>query len=355
MEVSLLHLSQTELFDKLERALSIVDGSRAIADICAEVPGHDLAEALLPMPEEQILLILNSLDPAAIAELLLYLEYADQYRLLDHMPATSAQSVLAEMPSDALVDLLAGLHPRQVSQLLGTLGQEREAQIRELMSYPPNTAGGLMTDGYVAVRQNMTTTEVLQHVRKVGDDAETVSYVYVVDKNGRLTGVVSLRELVLGAPDSPVREYMTTSVVTVPVDMDQEEVAEVVAEYNFVAVPVVARENHLVGIITVDDVIDVIAEEATEDAYRFAATAAPTTAPGQQLPSVWAMAKPRLPWLISLLFLELGSGYIVNVFSDVVTPTMAVLLALFTVVMAGVSGNAATQALVTYILSKYNY
>jgi len=191
---------------------------------------------------------------------------------------------------------------------------------------------------------------VLAHIRKVGREADTISYIYAVDGAGRLTGVISLREIIMAEPQERVSEAMNTSVVSVQATLDQEEVAQIVSNYDFLAVPVVAPDDRLLGVITVDDVIDVLREEASEDVYRLGATDVPEDVQGRSfLRQVWGLARPRLPWLVSLLFLEMGSSFIVGAFSGIVTPAVATTLAMFTVVMSGETGNAATQSLAVVV------
>jgi magnesium transporter len=345
-----MHDTLRTLKRELEEALSGPRPEVRVPELLADVQPYDLAEALDEWDEPSARRVLSLLEPAWAAEVLEHMDYLKQYRLLHHLNPETARQILDQMSSDAVVDLCGAIHPRQVEQLLALLTPDYRATIRHLMAYPEHTAGGRMTIDYISVRQHMTAEEVLEHIRKVGREAETVSYIYAVDPAGRLVGVMSLRELILAPRDTPVSEIMNTAVISVPVTMDQEEVARVVSHYDLVAVPVVNEKNQLLGIVTVDDVIDVIQEEATEDVLRMGASAAPEDLAAQPLlRSVWALAKPRLPWLLGLLFLEMGSSLIVERFSGLVAPSVAVMLALFTVVMAGESGNAATQALAVVV------
>jgi magnesium transporter len=345
-----MRTANEELLMQLEAVLEATDAEARLPSLLEETQPFDLAEVLYELPEGQALRVFYALDPAAAAGVLEYLESTDQYRLLHHMEPAAARRVLDQVSSDAVADLCLAIHPRQAQQMFDLLPPDYVPTIRSLMEYPENTAGGRMTVDYVSVRQHFKVERVLAHIRKVGREAETVTYIYVVDPAGRLTGVVSLKELILSAPGEVVSEIMNTNPISVPAAMDQEEVARMVSEYDFIAIPVVNEDNKLLGIITVDDVIDVIQEEATEDVYRMGATSVPEEAAEQPLlRQVWTLAKPRLPWLVGLLFLEMGSTVIVDRFSNFVTPTAAVMLAMFTVVMAGESGNAATQALAVVV------
>ncbi|HEY3366769.1 MAG TPA: magnesium transporter [Symbiobacteriaceae bacterium] len=345
-----MRLTLEELAAKLEELIQQPDAATSLAALLEEVQPFDLAEALQQLSEEESRRALATLEPGQAAEVMEHLEYYAQYRLLHHMEPADARQIMDHMPADMVADLIGSIHPRQAEQLLKLLPPQDVTTIRTLAEYPENSAGGRMTVDFISVRQSMTAEQVLTHIRKVGAEAETISYIYVVDGAGRLVGVVSLRELIMAAPKDRVSEFLNSSVVSVPASMDQEEVANIVSDYDFVAVPVVAADNRLIGIITVDDVIDVIQEEATEDVYRMGATSVPEETLGMPfLRQVWALAKPRLPWLVGLLFLELGSSFIVTTFSGYVTPTVAALLAVFTVVMAGETGNAATQSLAVVV------
>lgn len=342
---------RTTTLELTNRLLALLEGEEAqIPVMLEEEQPFDVAEALAELGEEQARQVLSHLPAPFAAAVLENMEYFDQYRLLHHMDRPKGQAILDQMSSAYVADLVMALHPRQAEQMLTLLSPDYVAEIRQLTQYPENTAGGRMTLDYISVRQAMSAERVLAHIRKVGSEADTISYIYVVDKAGRLVGVLSLRDLIMADPHQRMRQIMTEHVISVPAGMDQKEVARVVSHYDFVAVPVVDQSNRLLGIVTVGDVIDVIEEEATEDVLRLGGTSAVEERPGQSFAqTVWALAKPRLPWLVSLLFLELGSSFIVNAFSNLVTPTVAAMLAMFTVVMAGESGNAATQALAVVV------
>jgi magnesium transporter len=345
-----LRLTNGELVARLEEILAAPDARDQLALVLEEAQPFDLAEAFGFLSEEDELTILSALESDMAAGVLEELEYADQYRLLHHMEVGLARSILDQMSSDTVADLVGAIHPRQAEQLLKLVPEENVATIRKLAEYPENSAGGRMAVDFISVRQYMSAEQVLSHIRKVGSEAETVNYIYVVDAAGRLTGVLSLRELIMAAPRERVSEFMNSQVISVPATMDQEEVARVVSKYDLIAVPVVSQDSRLQGIITVDDIIDVLEEEATEDVYRMGATSVPDETEGMTfLHSVWALAKPRLPWLVGLLFLEMGSSFIVQSFNGLITPAVAAMLAIFTVVMAGESGNAATQSLAVVV------
>jgi magnesium transporter len=339
-------ITNIELIEQLEEILRKADAKSLLTEFLEEVQPFDLAEVLTQFAEEDELVILSALELSLAAEVLEHLEFLDEYRLLHHMDQVTAQAILDQMSSDAVADLIGSVHPRQAANLFQLIPSEYVTTIRSLMSYDENSAGGRMSVDFISARQYMTVEQVLAHIRKVGREADTVSYIYVVDAHGRLTGVVSLRELIMSRPEERVSEVMSNTMISVPATMDQEEVASIVSKYDLVAVPVVNADNRLMGIITVDNIIDVLQEEASEDVYRMGATSMPESLIDRTfLQSVWSLAKPRIPWLVGLLFLEIGSGAIVDFFSGIVKPEHMIFLAAFSVVMAGESGNAATQSL----------
>jgi magnesium transporter len=339
-------ITNIELIAQLEAILRKADAKTLLTEFLEEVQPFDLAEVLTQFAEEDELMILSALELSLAAEVLEHLEFLDEYRLLHHMDQLIAQAILDQMSSDAVADLIGSVHPRQAANLFQLIPTEYVTTIRNLMSYDENSAGGRMSVDFISARQYMTVEQVLAHIRKVGREADTVSYIYVVDAHGRLTGVVSLRELIMSQPEQRVSDVMSNTMISVPATMDQEEVASIVSKYDLVAVPVVNADNRLMGIITVDNIIDVLQEEASEDVYRMGATSMPESLIDRTfLQSVWSLAKPRIPWLVGLLFLEIGSGAIVDFFSGFVNIESMKFLAAFSVVMAGESGNAATQSL----------
>lgn len=313
----------------------------------------DLAEWLEELTEEQRNQVFHVLEAEDAAEVLGELELETQADIVAALGTEKAGDIIEEMSNDDVADLLAELTPEEQGQILGELEAEDAADVRELLEHEPDTAGGLMTTDYITLRAEMTAQQAIEHLRVVGPDAETIYYVYVVNEREQLVGVMSLRDLIVAPPSRKVHEIMRTKVVSVPAGMDQEEVAKTVSKYDLMVVPVVDRNDRLVGVITVDDVIDVLEEEATEDALRMSAVTPDAEDPGATDfgASVWRLAKPRLPWLVALLFLEIASGKVVDHFQGAFTATTLTMLTVFITTMAGEAGNAATQALAVVVRS----
>jgi len=243
------------------------------------------------------------------------------------------------MPDDDAADLLGELSPEQQQRILAQVDFEERRTVEQLLQYADDTAGGLMTGTMVTVEQNATVSDAIESIRRqaeaVGDFTET----YVLDPHRRLSGVLGFKNLVLGAPERPVRELMEEPVVTVAPEVDQEEVARLMARYNVPSIPVVDRDRRLLGRITFDDVSDVVEEEATEDLLRFGGVSAE-----EDLGARWFQAvKTRLPWLLVNLLTAFVAAAVVALFTNVVRALPA--LAAWMTIISGMGGNAGTQAL----------
>lgn len=263
--------------------------------------------------------------------------------LLSGRSAEEIAKLLQDLPSDdaaALIDYL----PEELSASVLELVQKRPTggDVGELLEYKEQTAGRIMNPKVFALAEDMTAGESIVALQG-SRDVEVVFYLYVIDVRRHLVGVVSLRRLLLVAPDTPLKRIMTTDLISVRADMDQEEVARQVASYNLLAIPVVDEENKLVGVITVDDVIDVIKDEATEDVYRLAGVAGDD----RVFTSAWDSLRKRLPWLIVNLATAFLAASVVALFSRTIDKVVA--LAVFMPVVAGMGGNAATQTLTVIV------
>ncbi len=218
----------------------------------------DIAEIVDQLGLNESINILNSLDDEAAADTLEEVSPERQAYLLEGMDSQRAAEILDEMDPDDAADVLGDLPEEKAEELLGLLEPKESKDIRILLEYPENTAGGIMTTEYAYIQQDLTVGEVMKQLREIAKDVETIYYVYVVSKYGELTGVVSLRDILLADPDKKISEVMITPVITVDILEEQEEVAQKIAKYNLLALPVVENENELKGIITVDDAIDIV-------------------------------------------------------------------------------------------------
>ena len=261
--------------------------------------------------------------------------------LLADRSAEEIARLLQEIPTDDAAALIENL-PEELSSTVRDLMRRRSDSVENLLEYAEQTAGRIMNPKVFALSEDLTAGEAITALQS-SRDVEVVFYLYVIDSRRHLVGVVSLRRLLLVPPPTPMKRIMTTDLISVRVDMDQEEVARQVASYNLLAIPVVDEENKLVGVITVDDVIDVIKDEATEDVYRLAGVASDDRVFTKASDSL----RKRLPWLLVNLVTAFVAASVVALFTDTiyVLPMAAVLMP----VVAGLGGNAATQTLTVIV------
>lgn len=305
-----------------------------------ELQPFDLANVLSRLEFSKQLAFLSILPVDTAAEVLSHLEFEHQYRLLDHADEQVARAILAQMASDSLVDLLGAIHPLQANEILKRLPPEDLDHIRQMMTYPPESAGGLMTVSYLSVRATWTAEQVIAHFRKVGQTVEEAGYVYVIDQYGRLVGVASMREVILAHPTTPISEIMVTKAISIPVDADQEEAARLLSQYDFTSLPVTDRAGRMVGIITADDILDVVEEEATEDIQRLGGTS-PFDSHYLRAPLTELYSK-RIGWLLVLLITGYLTGTIMSRFENLLNEV--IMLAFFIPLLIDAGGNAGSQA-----------
>lgn len=306
--------------------------------------------------------IINKTHAADLSQILRYLSLPDQRKIfnliedveqkgilfsemdestllsfIDGMQLDEIVHILENMPTDDVADLIAKL-PRETSDaILEKMKKEGSEEIEGLLTYDDDTAGGIMVPDFIAIKEDTTAKEVIQMLQKGELDVEMPFYLYVVDEYDRLIGVSSLRQLVVVRPDTPLKDFMTTEVFSVRTDVDQEVVAKMVARYDVLAVPVVDDTNKLVGIVTVDDVIDIFRAEATEDMLRMAGVAEDYI----ETRSVFGSTRVRLPWLFASCIGGIIAFVIINQFETSLQKVAA--LAAFIPVIMGMGGNIGTQ------------
>lgn len=308
-----------------------------------ELHPYDNARIYETLPEKHRTRFLQFLKIDAIADLLQELEKEEQIDVLNRLGIEKSGEVLDEMDNDDLALLLEELSPEKITSLLSEMKKEESTAVQNIMKYPPETAGRLMNNRFVWIRDYYTVREAVDKLKSFADFAETLSYLYVIDQNRKLVGVVSYRDLLLAEPDDIIRNIMYERVISVSEYTDQEEVARLIERYDFLAIPVVNDENVLVGIVTVDDIIDVFIQEAHEDIGKL--SAAGKTVDFETKP--FTAAYRRLPWLILLLFIGIISGSIISIFESALQAVVAV--AFFIPMISGMTGNIATQSLAVVV------
>lgn len=320
------------------------DGKRkAFQDIIEELQPYDTGVIYQQLPEKHKVRFLTYLSIEQLTALIQELNQELQLEILQKIGVEKSAKVMDRMDNDDLATLFDEMDPDIKSRFLAKMNKEESTAVQDLMKYEAETAGRLMTNRYVWIPQEYTVREVVDKLKSFAELAETINYLYVIDEEKRLVGVVSYRDLILADAHEKIQEIMFSRVISVHVDTDQEEVANVIERYDFLAVPVVDDEKTLIGIITVDDVIDVVIQEANEDIEKLSAS-------GKDIdfdtPALVASAR-RLPWLILLLFIGLISGSIISGFEDTLGTVVA--LAFFMPMIAGMTGNTGTQSLAVIV------
>ncbi len=311
--------------------------------IIDELQPYDIAQIYEDLPEKHKTRFLLFLNIDSLADLIQELNKEKQIEVLNKLGLERKGKVLDEMDNDDLASLLEDLSPKKIESLLAGMKKEESKIVQDIMNYPAETAGRLMTNRFVWIRNDYTVYEAVVKLKSFADFAETINYLYVIDQSRRLVGVVSYRDLLISEPDDRIKNIMYERVISVLVNTDQEEVATMIQRYDFLAIPVVDEENTLVGIVTVDDMIDVVIKEANEDIEKLSASGKSIDFDTKAL----VAASRRLPWLILLLFIGLVSGRIISGYEETLKKVVA--LAFFMPMIAGMTGNTGTQSLAVVV------
>lgn len=299
-----------------------------MAQVYAELPEQFRAVAWRLLPTDVLAAVFDNLD----------VDEVDIAGLLEEMPPQRGAEILQAMYTDNAVDLLQEMSSGQIATYLSLMPKADADAIQKLINYDDQTAGSLMSTEYLAVKEDLKVGEVMRLVKKQALEAESISYVYVLDKQGVLVGVISLRDLLTHPDEMPVSEITNDRIISVRAGDDQKEVAQIVADYNFLSIPVTDDNHRLLGVITVDDIVDVIDEEAVEDYSGLAAVNV-----SQINDTPWHSAVKRIPWLIALLLLGMLTATVIGSFDGLVR--QVAILAAFISLITGTAGNAGTQSL----------
>ncbi len=307
-----------------------------------EMHPADLADVAEALPEAQVRAFLTALPRERAAEVLEYLDEELRTQVLEEFTAQEAAEIVAEMTPDERADALDELDEETADEILQELEPAEKAETERLLQYDPYTAGGLMTTEFVAVEETLTVEESLRSVRAMAKAGrrEAMYTIYTVDASGRLRGVLSLRELLAAPEGSRISEHAWSEVVSVTPDTLQEEVSQVTSNYDLVALPVVDANRRLLGVVTVDDVIDVIQEEQTEDAQKFGGMEA-LEEPYMQI-SLWQNVRKRGGWLAVLAVSEMLTASVMAHYEDELA--RVILLAQFIPLIMSSGGNSGSQA-----------
>jgi magnesium transporter len=294
------------------------------------------------LPEEQDRLIPH-LKPEDSADILEELEEEDAAEVAERLKMDNLAMILDHMEPDEAADLLGDIKPEIADQALEAMVESDE--VRPLLIHKDETAGGLMTTADITLRREMTAEQAISYLRKLSPESESIYYLFVVDDQDELVGVVNLRDLVVAPRKAKIKKVMNSEVISIQANADQEEAALIMKRYDLLALPVIDKSNHLLGVITYDDSFDILEEEATEDIYRLGGVVEETPL---DVPLLHAV-RSRLPWLVVNLFMALISAAVLSRFEDTIAQ-MAALAAFFPIV-AGVSGSSGTQTLTVTVRS----
>lgn len=329
-----------ELLARLQAALSEAD-PEVLAPMLEELRPHQLLDLWYELEPDEQQLAVRHLSPEKTARVVSNLSEEDQPGFIQGLPALRLAKVLEELSPDDLADTLQAIEahdPEQADEVRLLLEPETLAVAETLTGYDEEAAGGLMTPDFVTIRVSMTAARVLDFLRRATPDAETIYYLYVVDPEQRLLGVLSLRDLIVASPDARVGDIMDPEVVSVRTDIDQEEVARLMADYDFSVLPVVDEQGVLVGIVTVDDVLDVVEDEATEDIHRLGA--APIDVDYVRA-GPWLLFRKRASWLVLLVVSMTLTFNLISHYEAILEEI--VILAAFIPLLIGTGGNVGAQ------------
>ena len=316
-----------------------------LRDILITMKPFDIAAVFENLQDEKMPILFRILPKELAAETFVEMDDETQEFLIHGFSDSELKEVVDELFVDDAVDLIEEMPANVVKRILRQADKDMRKQINELLKYPEDSAGSIMTTEFIVLRPDMTAEMAIKRIRRTGVDKETIYTCYVTDANNKLIGITTVKDLLLAEDDELVKSIMEENVISVTTLADQEQVAQMFSNYNFLALPVVDNENRLVGIVTIDDAIDVIQEEATEDIEKMAAML-PTDKPYLKT-SVWDTYKSRIPWLLLLMVSATFTGQIIARFEDALS-AFAILTAYIPMLM-DTGGNCGSQASVTVI------
>lgn len=314
-----------------------------LSALLEEMHEEDRADLVSMLDEEEAARVLQTLEAHEAAPILERLDEDKQEAMVETLGAESIAPILSEMSADERTDLIEAMPEQMGDTLLSTLEKvdpKAAHEVAELAKWPEDSAGGLMTTDYVSVPLGLSVSDVIERIRQVGEQAETVYYVYVLDAETRLLGVASLRDLLLASPQERIDNVMTENVRSVTPDVDQEEVARTMAKYDFSALPVLAADRKLLGVITVDDVIDVLTEEQTEDVQRLGAVQ--PIEESYFKTGFWTFIRKRAVWLAVLFVGEFFTGSVLRHYDRVLESVAT--LSFYVPLLISTGGNSGSQS-----------
>ena len=335
--------------DTLKTMLANLDDAKkyqSLRDVMETLPAPDLAAVFEDLPAEKLPVLFRLCPKDLAADVFAELTPATQQQLIDGLTDTELKAVVDELFVDDATDLVEEMPANVVKRILTQADPATRRMINELLKYPEDSAGGVMTTELMALRPDMTVAQAMDTIRENGFDKETINNCYVTDSNRRLVGVVSLRALVLAKnTEAPIKDLMDSNVVSVSTTTDQEDVSKLFEKYGFLAIPVVDAENRLVGIVTIDDAISILQDEASEDIAKMNAIG-PSDKPYFKQ-SMWDLYKSRAPWLLFLMISATFSSLVIRGYEDALAAVTV--LTAYIPMLTDAGGNAGSQSTSTII------
>ena len=335
--------------DTLKTMLANLDDAKkyqSLRDVMETLPAPDLAAVFEDLPAEKLPVLFRLCPKDLAADVFAELTPATQQQLIDGLTDTELKAVVDELFVDDATDLVEEMPANVVKRILAQAEPATRRMINELLKYPEDSAGGVMTTELMALRPDMTVAQAMDTIRENGFDKETINNCYVTDSSRRLVGVVSLRALVLAKnTEEPIKDLMDSNVVSVSTTTDQEDVSKLFEKYGFLAIPVVDAENLLVGIVTIDDAISILQDEASEDIAKMNAIG-PSDKPYFKQ-SMWDLYKSRAPWLLFLMISATFSSLVIRGYEDALAAVTV--LTAYIPMLTDAGGNAGSQSTSTII------
>ena len=332
--------------DKLEKLIDEKKYSK-VKELISKMYEHDIADILEEFPLKEMIKLFRLLPKSQAADVFSYLDTDTQANIISMLSDTEAVNIINDMAADDATDLIDEMPANVVKRLLNKVDKETRRDINQLLKYPDNSAGSIMTTEYIDLKEYNTVRDATKKIRQEYDETETIETIFITDKSRKLIGTIELKDLIVHNDDEMILDIMNNDVISVNTLMDQEEVANIIKDYDLTSVPVVDSENKLVGIVTIDDVVDIIEAEATEDIEKMNAIL-PTEKSYLKL-SIIDIWKSRIPWLLLLMVSATFTGKIIQHYEESLA-TMVILTAFIPMIM-DTGGNAGGQASATIIRS----
>ena len=324
--------------EKILQQIHTAVTSEAVAHL-SQLNVADQAKVLSDLTVEKQIQVLQQLAAASLV--MEYLNLQQQLAIAEHLALPDLVRVVDGMHSDDFIDLFKLLKPQLQQQLIGQISLTSQTELQQLVGYVEGSAGALMSSNYVTLPEHFTIDEAIQMIRTLSTQQDTLYAMYVVDTNNKLIGVISLREIVQAAPDQRIEHVMSREVITGHVFDDQEEIAKSLAYYDFIALPIVDDDEHLLGIVTYDDAMDILRDEATEDIYKSGAVK-PIEQQSIKTAPIFSLYSSRVFWLVILVFGSLLSSFGIAHYEDIIA--QHIVLVFFLPLLVGSGGNAGSQS-----------